>query len=266
MAPRAGPGVVAQAGSASAAAATACAASAAVALGKVPSTSSAWAGFFVSKVEWSDALTHFPPIRLRNASMTHLAPWQPVRPHKSTASASRAVPASFTLFVSDTTTMLAGTPRGAAVEKVERMRPAAHEVAALVGGGAGHSEGGAVSEKPAVRAAEAGRLVDEQLSARYLKVLERAPLFQALSRRHRGRIARLAQFMDYHNDEVIVRDGDPGDSFYVVLEGDALAVRRRGTSGFSPRRIPSESCPDRRRPTSCHGLGGGSRHDRPHRA
>ena len=49
-APRAGAGVAAQAGNASAAAATACAASCDVALGKTASTSSAQAGFLVSKL------------------------------------------------------------------------------------------------------------------------------------------------------------------------------------------------------------------------
>ena len=73
MAPRAGAGVAAQAGNASAAAATACAASAAVALGKTASTSSARAGFLVSKLAWSLAPTHSPPIRFLQVSIVHPA-------------------------------------------------------------------------------------------------------------------------------------------------------------------------------------------------
>jgi hypothetical protein len=71
IAPRAGAGVAAQAGNASAAAATAWAASAAVALGKTARTSSARAGFLVSKLAWPLAPTHSPPIRFLQLSMVH---------------------------------------------------------------------------------------------------------------------------------------------------------------------------------------------------
>ena len=73
MAPRAGAGVAAQAGNASAAAAAACAASAAVALGNTARTSSARAGFLVSKLAWSLAPTHSPPIRFLQVSIVHPA-------------------------------------------------------------------------------------------------------------------------------------------------------------------------------------------------
>src|SRR5665647_1940683 len=53
--------------------ATACAESAAVALGKVPSTSSLRAGLRVSKLAWSDAPTHSPPMRFLKVSIAHLA-------------------------------------------------------------------------------------------------------------------------------------------------------------------------------------------------
>ena len=71
MAPRAGAGVAAHAGKASAAAATAWAASPAVALGNTARTSSACAGFLVSKLAWSLAPTHSPPIRFLQLSMVH---------------------------------------------------------------------------------------------------------------------------------------------------------------------------------------------------
>ena len=73
IAPRAGAGVAAQAGNASAAAAAAWAASAAVALGKMARTSSARAGFLVSKLAWSLAPTHSPPIRFLQVSIVHPA-------------------------------------------------------------------------------------------------------------------------------------------------------------------------------------------------
>ena len=57
-----------------------------------------------------------------------------------------------------------------------------------------------------------------------LKTLERTPLFQTLPRRHRKRVAELATVKRYGNDEVIVRQGDPGDSFIVMLSGDVLVA------------------------------------------
>ena len=60
------------------------------------------------------------------------------------------------------------------------------------------------------------------------KALERTPLFQTLPRRHRKRIAELATVRDYHNDDVILRRGDPGDSFIVMLSGDVLVAPSTG--------------------------------------
>ena len=61
-----------------------------------------------------------------------------------------------------------------------------------------------------------------------LKALERTPLFQTMPRRHRKRIAALATVKHYGNDEIIVRQGDPGDSFVVMLKGDVLIAPSAG--------------------------------------
>lgn len=82
--------------------------------------------------------------------------------------------------------------------------------------------------KEAATQAQDGRAIDEALRERYLRILERTPLFQALPRRQRHRIAKLAVIRSYHNDDVIVREGDAGDAFYVILEGDALAAPAAG--------------------------------------
>lgn len=55
-----------------------------------------------------------------------------------------------------------------------------------------------------------------------LKALERTPLFQALPRRHRRRVAQLATVDRYTDGDVIVRAGDLGSDFVVMLSGDAL--------------------------------------------
>jgi CRP/FNR family cyclic AMP-dependent transcriptional regulator len=55
----------------------------------------------------------------------------------------------------------------------------------------------------------------------------RVPLFQALSARHRKRIADLADEERIMEGATIVRQGEPGDTFYVILEGEAK-VRSNG--------------------------------------
>lgn len=52
------------------------------------------------------------------------------------------------------------------------------------------------------------------------------PLFSRLSRRQLRGIAKLARVVDYSPGEVIVQAGDPGDSFYLVLEGRARVLGR----------------------------------------
>ena len=61
-----------------------------------------------------------------------------------------------------------------------------------------------------------------------MKTLERTPLFQTLPRRHRKRVAELAAVRRYGNDEIIVQQGDPGDSFIVMLSGDVLVAPSAG--------------------------------------
>lgn len=54
----------------------------------------------------------------------------------------------------------------------------------------------------------------------YPLALSEIPLFEPLSQRHLRRVAELAVARRY-KDEVVVREGDPGDGFYVVLDGRA---------------------------------------------
>src|SRR5512142_913853 len=75
------------------------------------------------------------------------------------------------------------------------------------------------------------------LRARELRALERTQLFQALPRKQRHRLAEITELRHFHDGDVIVRGGEPGDSFHVVLGGDVLVVPAKG-----PERIlPSET-------------------------
>jgi CRP-like cAMP-binding protein len=59
----------------------------------------------------------------------------------------------------------------------------------------------------------------------WLGTLEEVPLFAGLSKRHLRRIAKLAHIRRFAPGSVMVRAGDAGRSFYVVLDGSAEVIR-----------------------------------------
>jgi CRP/FNR family transcriptional regulator/CRP/FNR family cyclic AMP-dependent transcriptional regulator len=58
-----------------------------------------------------------------------------------------------------------------------------------------------------------------------VELLSRVPLFEGLSRAHLGRVASLAEEVTYHAGRVIVKRGDPGRAFYVIVDGQAKVVK-----------------------------------------
>jgi CRP-like cAMP-binding protein len=60
-------------------------------------------------------------------------------------------------------------------------------------------------------------------------VLERVPLFEGLSKGHLRQIRDLTDEVRYMEGASIVKEGEPGDSFYVVVEGQAKVTRRGRT-------------------------------------
>jgi CRP-like cAMP-binding protein len=82
--------------------------------------------------------------------------------------------------------------------------------------------------------AAAGRVLDtagvpgesglgERAALGWLSTLSDVPLFRALSRRHLGRILRLAELRRYAAGATVVRLGAQGDAFHIVLDGRAEA-------------------------------------------
>lgn len=53
-------------------------------------------------------------------------------------------------------------------------------------------------------------------------VLALVPLFRGLSRKHLRWLAGYCEVADFMAGHTIVRKGDPGDAFYVVLDGQAV--------------------------------------------
>jgi len=64
----------------------------------------------------------------------------------------------------------------------------------------------------------------------WLGSLAEVPLFQGLSKRHLRRIAKLARIRRFSSGSALVRAGDPGRSFYILLDGNAKVVRAGGRS------------------------------------
>jgi CRP-like cAMP-binding protein len=61
----------------------------------------------------------------------------------------------------------------------------------------------------------------------WLNVLGEVPILNGLSKRHRARVAELATQQRFPAHTEIVRAGEPGTSFFVILDGTAV-VRRAG--------------------------------------
>ena len=64
----------------------------------------------------------------------------------------------------------------------------------------------------------------------WLATLAEVPLFDGLPKRHLRRIAKLARIRRFAAGSTIVRTGEPGRSFYVLLDGKAKVIRVDGRS------------------------------------
>ena len=58
--------------------------------------------------------------------------------------------------------------------------------------------------------------------------LARVPLFSGLAPRHLRRLADVTEEQRYMEGARVVREGDIGDTFYVILQGGANVVNTRG--------------------------------------
>ena len=68
-------------------------------------------------------------------------------------------------------------------------------------------------------------------------VLAAVPLFRGLQRRHLRRLAELCEVVHVIEGHAIVKQGDPGDAFYVVLSGQAKVTANRR---FLQRLLPGD--------------------------
>jgi hypothetical protein len=78
---------------------------------------------------------------------------------------------------------------------------------------------------PHARPTTGARRPDQPLGKQGIDLLGRVPLFAGLSRRHLRQLAEHADIIGFRERETIVEDGQPGGTFYVILEGEAKIVR-----------------------------------------
>jgi CRP/FNR family cyclic AMP-dependent transcriptional regulator len=65
-------------------------------------------------------------------------------------------------------------------------------------------------------------MTTEAMGRGWTNVLSDVPLFSGLSKRHLNRIAEVAKSRRYSRYSTIVRAGDPGNAFFVILDGAVL--------------------------------------------
>jgi CRP/FNR family cyclic AMP-dependent transcriptional regulator len=64
------------------------------------------------------------------------------------------------------------------------------------------------------------RLAKAKLDA----VIAAVPLFESLSRRHLKKIAGLTSTVEFAAGDTVIQEGEPGDSFFVAVSGQAKVV------------------------------------------
>jgi CRP/FNR family transcriptional regulator, cyclic AMP receptor protein len=77
----------------------------------------------------------------------------------------------------------------------------------------------------------------EKPKAKLEDVLALVPMFRGLSRKQLKHVASVCEVGDFMSGHAIVKEGDPGDAFYVVLTGQA-AVSAKGR--FLARLLPGD--------------------------
>ena len=61
----------------------------------------------------------------------------------------------------------------------------------------------------------------------WTNVLAEVPLFEGLGRRQLRKVASAARIARFHDHQIIMKSGEPGDSFHVLLDG-SVTVERPG--------------------------------------
>ena len=58
-----------------------------------------------------------------------------------------------------------------------------------------------------------------------VEALKRAPLFEGLSRKQLGELAKVTEDVDFNAGKVLCREGQRGQEFFVIVDGEAEVTR-----------------------------------------
>ena len=94
--------------------------------------------------------------------------------------------------------------------------------------GAGLAQAGLVQAARAAGAVSQEEARNRETTRLWATVLAEVPLFVHVPARHVRRIAALGAVVRFEPGSHVVRAGQAGDAFYVVLDGKGSIVRRRG--------------------------------------
>jgi CRP/FNR family cyclic AMP-dependent transcriptional regulator len=62
---------------------------------------------------------------------------------------------------------------------------------------------------------------------RKIDLLRRVPLFAGCSKKELGEVAQVADELDFRSGKTLIREGEPGREFFVLVDG-TVEVRRKG--------------------------------------
>jgi twitching motility protein PilT len=83
--------------------------------------------------------------------------------------------------------------------------------------------------------------IQDETHAKTLPALEQCPLFRALKPEHFPQVVKLAELWRFEDEETIIRQGDPADSFFLLIEGQAAIKVGRGGESLEIGRIEPPS-------------------------
>ena len=83
--------------------------------------------------------------------------------------------------------------------------------------------------------------LDESQRENILSILGSCSLFQSIKEASLTKILDVAEVQRYDDGEVVINEGDPSDSFFVILEGEA-SVRIQETGGGEIENIWVKRC------------------------
>src|SRR5262245_41036291 len=83
--------------------------------------------------------------------------------------------------------------------------------------------------------------MQDDLQEQVLAAVRSCTLFRALKEEQLPQLVKVAELMRFAPEEIILRQGDASDSFYVLIQGDAAVRLDKAGDGVEIGRVPKPS-------------------------